>query len=304
LPPINELFRDLVDNYHDGIYIVDCDRRITYWNLGAEELTGYKPTDVVGRRCMDDILCHVDSTDATPMCGDRCPLAASMDDGEIRVEQVYLKHKRGHRHPVLVRTSPVRDKRGVIVGGVEVFSCHAEMQDARTKLAELEQLALLDPLTEIGNRRYFEMNLHARLDERHRYGTEFGLLLLDLDHFKRINDGYGHDVGDRVLKMVAKTLALSCRKSDLICRWGGEEFVMILGNVETTTYREAVERVRKLIKRSRLGLDGAKLRVTVSGGAVIATQDEDEASIMRRADALLYESKSAGRDRIGFESGL
>lgn len=298
----SEHFRDLVDTYHDGIYFVDCDRVITYWNRGAEELTGYTSDEVLGRRCMDDILCHVDHCAGDPMCGSSCPLASTMDDGETRVAQVFLKHKQGHRQPVVMRTAPIRDARGVIVGGVEVFSDHSELHETRAQLEALERMALLDPLTEIGNRRYFDMNLHARLDERRRYGTPFGLLLADLDHFKTINDDHGHDVGDAVLKMIAQTLAYSCRKSDLACRWGGEEFALILGNMEAGGLREAVERVRRLVGKSVHKLaDGRRLRVTFSGGAVLAREDDDDASIVRRADALLYRSKQAGRDRIGFE---
>ena len=303
--PETEHFRELVDTYHDGIYFVDCDRVITYWNKGAEELTGYTSDEVLGRRCMDDILCHVDHCAGDPMCGSVCPLASSMDDGETRVAQVFLKHKQGYRQPVVMRTAPIRDARGVIVGGVEVFSDHSEMHETRAQLEELERMALLDPLTGIGNRRYFEMNLHARLDERHRYGTPFGLLLVDLDHFKLVNDDHGHDVGDAVLKMIAQTLAYSCRKSDLACRWGGEEFALILGNMEAGGLREAVERVRRLIRKSTHVLpDDRKLRVTFSGGAVLAQVDDTDSSIFQRADALLYQSKQAGRNRVGFDDGV
>ncbi|HEY5720432.1 MAG TPA: sensor domain-containing diguanylate cyclase [Gammaproteobacteria bacterium] len=303
--PSQDNFRDLVENFHDGIYFVDCDRTITYWNRGAEELTGYSADEVLGRRCLDDILCHVSHSDVDPMCGSRCPLAASMDDGTTRTEQVFLKHKRGHRQPVMVRTSPVRDARGVIVGGVEIFSDHSEVLETRQKLADLERMALLDPLSEIGNRRYFEMNLHARLDEWRRFGRPFGLLLLDLDHFKAVNDAHGHDIGDRVIRMVADTLAFSCRKSDVASRWGGEEFVLILGNLVSGGLREATERVRALVKKSRLPLaDGKSLKVTVSGGATWPVDGDTEVSIIKRADALLYRSKNAGRDRISFDDDL
>ncbi len=295
-------FRDLVDTYHDGIYFVDCDRVITYWNQGAESLTGYSSGEVVGRRCMDDILCHVDHCTGERMCSNRCPLALSMDDGQTRVAQVFLKHKQGHRQPVVMRTSPVRDHRGVIVGGVEVFSDHSELHEIREKLEELERMALLDPLTGIGNRRYFEMNLHARLDERHRYGTPFGLLLIDLDHFKRINDDHGHEAGDAVLKMVGQTLAFSCRKSDLACRWGGEEFAVILGNMGPGGLREAVERVQGLVRRSSHTLeDGTRLRVTFSGGATLASAEDTDQALLQRADALLYRGKLEGRDRVIYE---
>jgi diguanylate cyclase (GGDEF)-like protein/PAS domain S-box-containing protein len=296
-------FRELIDNFHDGVYFVDHERVITYWNGGAQALTGFSADEVLGRHCRDDILCHVDDS-GDPLCGERCPLADCMRDGKTRTEQLFFRHRQGHRHPVVVRTAPIRDRRNVIVGGVQVFSDNADMLEAKQQLEALQRLAMFDPLTGIGNRRYFEVNLHARLDERRRYGNPFGLLLVDLDRFKAINDTHGHDIGDRVLKMVADTLAYSCRKSDLACRWGGEEFALLLGNVDRGEFHDAAQRVRKLLKRSKLPLDGSdSLRVTASWGAAFAADQDDEASLLKRADTLLYHAKHTGRDRICHDDG-
>ncbi len=145
----------IVDNLYDSVYFVDRQRRIVYWNRGAERLTGFASHEVLGTCCSDDILMHVDETGKS-LCRESCPLAETMEDGTPREAEVYLPHKLGHRVPVLVRPSPVRNAQGEIAGGVEIFSANAGQLAVRERMEELEKAVLLDPLTEAGNRRLAE----------------------------------------------------------------------------------------------------------------------------------------------------
>src|SRR5579871_3382167 len=104
----------------DGLYFVDADRKILFWNQGAEEITGYRGQEVVGRHCHDDLLMHCDENH-TPLCGSNCPLQATIEDGRPREANVYLRHKEGHRVPVKVRAVPIRDGDGAIIGAAEIF---------------------------------------------------------------------------------------------------------------------------------------------------------------------------------------
>jgi PAS domain S-box-containing protein len=117
----NEFHKTIVDNLADGVYFVDPGREITYWNRGAERITGYASGAVVGHRCFDNILDHVDA-EGNSLCHTICPLAATMRDGQPREVSVWLRHAEGYRKPVRIRTSPVRNGDGAIVGAVEVFS--------------------------------------------------------------------------------------------------------------------------------------------------------------------------------------
>jgi diguanylate cyclase (GGDEF)-like protein len=128
----------------------------------------------------------------------------------------------------------------------------------------------------------------------------FGLILGDVDHFKRFNDEYGHETGDRVLAMVAQTLAHACRSYDLPARWGGEEFAVLAGLGTPERVQALAVRLRALIEQSTLEHAGRILHVTVSLGCTLARDEDDAASILCRADGLLYESKSGGRNRITF----
>jgi len=159
-------------------------------------------------------------------------------------------------------------------------------------------MALLDNLTRLANRNYLEKELTIRFEEHKRMGIPFGVLFMDIDHFKKFNDTYGHDVGDRVLKFVANTLAKNLRPFDVVGRWGGEEFIGIMRNVAGQTLEQLGERLRVLVDDSYLMQQGNKLHVSISIGATVTRNDDTVNSLIKRADTLLYQSKQAGRNRL------
>jgi diguanylate cyclase (GGDEF)-like protein/PAS domain S-box-containing protein len=288
--------KEILDNLYDGVYFVDPDRRITYWNKGAERITGYPAGRVVGRFCRDNILNHI-TENGVQLCTDGCPLQASMADGIMRQAEVYMHHADGHRVPILVRTTPIRDTNGRIVGGVETFSDNTSLLTVRRRARDLEKTVLLDPLTGVGNRRHFEMKLKSAFVEQENYPQPFGLLFLDIDHFKQINDEIGHDAGDQVLRMVARTLQRNVRNDDTLARWGGEEFIVLLVNIDRKGLETAAEKLRILIENSHLTVNGKEIHVTISIGATLASPADTITSLVQRADQKMYQSKQAGRNR-------
>ncbi|MBD3240131.1 MAG: diguanylate cyclase, partial [Chitinivibrionales bacterium] len=158
--------------------------------------------------------------------------------------------------------------------------------------------ALSDPLTELGNRRYGEMSLRVRLDEMRRYGWPFGVLFIDLDGFKSVNDTFGHDVGDRALRMVAKTLSHNVRPFDIVCRWGGEEFLAIIANIHPSQLARLAEKLRSLIQRSSFFSGLRHVRVTVSVGGTTARANDTELKIVERADKMMYQAKRQGKNVV------
>jgi len=287
-------FEELLDNLYDGVYYVDLDRRITYWNKAAETITGYSRQEILGKKCSDNILRHVDER-GTCLCLNTCPLAHTIADGQPRQISVYLHHKEGHRLPVLVRVSPLRNGRGRILGAVEIFSDNSEMVAALQRLQELQHLAYLDTLTSIANRRYLEVFLEARFNELSRFGWVFGLLLADIDHFKEVNDRYGHQAGDLMLQVVARTMAKNCRSFDLVGRWGGDEFMGIFSHLgKLQNLKTMAERLRTLTAKSSIPWRGHSISVTLSLGAAMVRPEDTADSLTQRVDQLLYESKRDG----------
>jgi diguanylate cyclase (GGDEF)-like protein/PAS domain S-box-containing protein len=293
----DDLYKRILDNLYDGVYLADPDRRITYWNSGAERITGYRPDEAVGRRCQDNFLVHVDDK-GNSLCLNGCPLSWTMANGKPMEAEVYLQHRDGYRVPISIRASPIRDGKGQVVGAVEVFSDNSRAAAMAELNRELRLLSLLDPLTEVGNRRFLEQQLAARINEQDRYGWRVGVLFVDIDLFKEVNDRYDHVVGDRAVRMVARTLLNGIRSFDIMGRWGGDEFVVIIVNVDDEQLRAVGEKLRRLIENSGFTERGETIRVTVSVGGVLAEAGENPGAVIRRADRLMLASKTAGRNRV------
>lgn len=291
-------FDKIVDNLHDGLYIVDRNRVIQYWNKAAEKISGFTAGEVIGNSCADNILTHVNGN-GNSLCKGICPLARAISNGEPQEAEIFLHHKNGHQIPVLVRTSALTDSDDKIIGGIELFTDMTNIQSIELRIKELEDMAYIDNLTRLANRVYIEKELFIRLEEKKRLGVPFGIIFIDIDHFKSVNDTYGHDIGDRLLKFVADTLAKNARPFDAFGRWGGEEFIGIIRNVTPQQLEDMGDRLRKLVESSYIILpEGDKLNVRISIGATLVRDNETADTLFKRVDRLLYESKNAGRNRL------
>jgi diguanylate cyclase (GGDEF)-like protein/PAS domain S-box-containing protein len=294
----DSFYAEILDSLQDGIYYLDRDRTITYWNRGAEKLTGYTADQVIGRSCRNNILNHVNEHGLV-LCNDHCPMAATMQDGQPREVYVYLRHAEGHRVPVQVRSTAIRDDSGNIIGAVETFNKGVSPEKTERRIRKLQQTALLDPLTFIGNRRHLESRLKTSMFEFQENQLPFGLLFCDIDHFKNINDTFGHKRGDNVLRMVAQTLRANIRETDTMGRWGGEEFLVVLRDIEVESLQNIGEKLLNLVRESHLVLpDKRILSATISIGGTLARKTDTIDSIVERADRLMYQSKASGRNRI------
>jgi diguanylate cyclase (GGDEF)-like protein/PAS domain S-box-containing protein len=276
-------------------------RRITYWNKGAEKISGYESSEAVGRSCSENLLVHIDD-EGVNLCKAGCPLAQTLMDGRERETEAYLQHKDGHRLPVVIRVSPLRDSSGRIVGAVESFSDNSSKAALLQRIDQLQKESLVDQLTGLANRRCIDMKLHSRIDEMRRYGWSCGVLFLDIDNFKIVNDTYGHNVGDGVLMLVARTLSSNLRAHDLLGRYGGEEFVAIITHVDMAQLHSFADRLRLLVENSRHDTEYGTIRVTVSIGATVVRPDDTVEAAIKRADLYMYNSKIGGRNRVSVDT--
>jgi len=290
-------FTTVFDGLFDGVYFVDNARTIRYWNAGAEHITGFSADEVIGSRCSDNILIHVNS-EGVCLCSGECPLKLSICDGLPRRTTAYLHHKDGHRIPTAISVMPVRDEVGLIIGAFEVFTDASEHVALLDMVTELKQLTLLDPLTRLANRRFMEDELSGRLSEMARYGHTIACFMVDIDDFKHVNDTYGHDIGDSVICMVGNTIRSNIRSFDMIARWGGEEFVITLLNMNGETLVKCAENLRMLVARSHVTSKDGDIRVTISMGATLAYADDTVDTLVKRADQLVYWSKVAGKNCV------
>jgi two-component system cell cycle response regulator len=161
-------------------------------------------------------------------------------------------------------------------------------------------MALYDALTGLNNRRSLERRLPAMIETAHSRGAALTMMILDIDYFKRVNDTHGHDVGDLVLKGFAAQLQEIVRGADLLCRLGGEEFVVVMPEVDANQAARIAERARRTTESREFIVDGVSgsVSITVSIGLAEWREKWDSAELYRRADRALYLSKSAGRNRV------
>jgi diguanylate cyclase (GGDEF)-like protein len=193
----------------------------------------------------------------------------------------------------LPRWGPPTVRRREMDSVIEIAAAAGAALQRIQAVERLEHLSLADPLTGLGNRRAFDQALEAEVARAERSGAPLGLVLLDVDHFKRFNDRHGHQAGDEALKEVAGALTRVARRGDRACRIGGEEFALLLPGADDAAAAAVAERVRGGVA----GSPGTAERITVSLG-VAAARDGDGAELMRVADRRLYAAKEGGRDRV------
>jgi two-component system cell cycle response regulator len=167
-------------------------------------------------------------------------------------------------------------------------------------MEKMAELSTKDEFTDLYNRRYFTESAEREVAGTARYGQALSLFMLDLDFFKQINDNHGHPAGDAVLKQTARLLKKSIRRYDVACRYGGEEFAVIMPNTCLTDARTFSERLRKKIEKTTVRYDSKKIRFTVSIGLAqfLPESDKSIAHLIKRADDGLYAAKQQGRNRV------
>lgn len=290
------IYEQMLNNVYEGVYFVDKTRKITFWNSGAERITGFKADEILGKYCYENILNHMDEN-GRQLCMNGCPLHETLKDEQMRITTVYLHHKDGHRLKVNVKVFPMYNDERELVGAAEVFVQSKKAFASDLTEEELKSIAYIDQLTKVPNRRATESTLNLHLDEFERDRQEFGIVFLDIDHFKYVNDNYGHNIGDEVLKMIAQTLNQAIRSIDFVGRWGGEEFVIILEGISCDSFPQILDKLLILVRESKLRLpEGNEISVTVSLGASMVRKNDTVESLISRADENMYYVKQNGRN--------
>jgi len=287
----------LADRLFDGLMEIDVKRRVRLWNRSATRMTGYTAEQVLGKAYNAQPAHHV-SEAGLELPDGLVPLLGTVRDGQPREAMGYFVHADGYRLTTLVRTQPLFDRRHRLVGAVEIFTDNKGLIAAFQAMQRTQETVLFDPLTGIGNRPHIEAKIRGAIEDYRRQASDFGILFIDIDHFKDFNDRYGHLLGDKVLRATANTLRQNLRGSDSCGRWGGEEFVVLAHNLDLAGLAKVAEKLRRAVADTGIREKDADLRVTVSvGGSLIRPGDSLE-SLLERADRLMYESKRQGRNRV------
>lgn len=288
---INQLrYQAIVDHTFDGIIVVSAQQEITFANPAANQLFCYD--DLVGLPLSDLIpdkfkSKHDDYVD-------------SFRDGQTQARPMHLRAgvkgvtKTGQEISLEVTLAKI-----TVDGRHEMMAIIRNMSETSELLRDLNIAAHTDPLTGLKNRRFTEPLVEKEWTRFVRYGHAFSLLFLDLDHFKRVNDIYGHAAGDVVLQTVAGIIGAHVRASDTLCRWGGEEFLILLPESTQDQACIIAEKIRRAVEEMVVTYDGQAIRLTISIGVATSTNsDHGYQALIDKTDDNLYQAKKQGRNRV------
>jgi diguanylate cyclase (GGDEF)-like protein/PAS domain S-box-containing protein len=291
----------LVENMGDGLLVLDAENRIVDLNPTARRMIAAL-VEPLGRRVEEVLTAQAD-------------LVARYENTPQARSQVELRPGSGNW--LDLRIEPILDRQQRLLGRVVVFrdisdqrKIEEELQAANQRLraqieqidslrAQLEEQVIHDSLTGLHNRRYLDETLPPALAQAGRMSWPLSLVMIDIDHFKLLNDTFGHDAGDRMLQALAGQLSLHVRAGDILCRYGGEEFVLVLPGMGAEAACKRAEEWRLACAEVAVPYDGTSLRVTVSAGvAMFPAVGESKEALLRAADQALYEAKAGGRNQV------
>ncbi len=291
--------RHLLDHMNDAVIFVDRYRRVIHWNRAAEKMTGISSSDIRHQRHICRFVKILDEKgDAIDFrrCH-HCPIHCAMESKIPLFRRLNIQSSFHRRVTTDTQCIPVLEKDGSVTGAILVLRDASSTISWEKRFEELNETARLDPLTGVPNRRHFERVFPAFVEKHHNAKISGCIVICDLDHFKKVNDTYGHQVGDEILKALAGILQESCREAELVARYGGEEFVLLSGSRNAATTMTRMEEIcRKVAGYRHPSLKGKAF--TASFGVTEIEEGDTAESFFRRADRALFVAKSKGRNRV------
>lgn len=282
-------YRLLADHSSDIVLSIDRQGRIAYLSPSIEPVAGRSPSQLLGTRALQLVhpidrdlvlVAHRDAIDA--------PTGTQIVEYRVRVADGALRWFESH-------TRAVTDENRAVTGTVSMIR---DVSHRKSLEAELSRAASTDPLTGLANRRVFDAALAARIEVAAQGERAGSVAVFDLDHFKAINDRFGHDVGDHVLQSFARIARSVVREDDVVARLGGEEFGILFPGADIARAQYLSERLRTTLAATPLRHGEALVELTVSAGIAAIDGGESAAAVLRAADRALYAAKAEGRDRL------
>jgi diguanylate cyclase (GGDEF)-like protein len=296
-PETDALFQGkLLDNMYDAVMFIDGDGLVVLWNRGAERLTGIAGSTVFQRRWEPELL-NIADEKGNPVHESDCPVTCAIRSGVQSLRRLTIWGRAGRPIAVDTHAIPVISDEGKRLGAILLFHDASSETSLEQRCQSLHEKATRDPLTQVANRAEFDRVHEMFVDTHRQQHVPCSLIIGDLDHFKRVNDTYGHQVGDEVIKSLATLLKNSCRPGDLVARYGGEEFVILCTDCDITAATRRAEQIRGVFGRMPQEDMGGRC-ATVSFGVTQIQPGDTPETMLRRADRGLLMAKSQGRNQV------
>jgi diguanylate cyclase (GGDEF)-like protein len=298
----------IVQSIDVGVVVLDREYRVQVWNTFMENRSGVQPKDAQNSNFFS-LFPEIDR----PWFSRKVESVATLGTPAFTVweQRPYLMRFKSYQPitgqeefmyqntTLLPLRSPDNRINHICLVIYDVTDVATNRHQIQAANAQLQLLSSTDRLTGLYNRGHWEASLKAAYARHQRYGNALSLVMLDIDHFKRVNDTYGHQAGDKVIEQVARLLHEHVRESDVAGRYGGEEFGVVLSDTDSAGGQIFAERLRKAVEASLVQYNGQDIRFTVSLGVADLSQPaNDHAELIARADQALYTSKKTGRNRV------
>ncbi len=288
--------KKLIDNMHDGVVFVDSLATIVLWNTGVERLTGVSANAAAGRMLVPTLLDMYNSV-GQRVTNEDCPVAHAISTGVQWLGRVSIMGRQGAMVAVDLHAIPVRGIDGSIHGATVLLHDVSSEKSLEEKCQALHAQVAKDPMTQVANRAEFDRMLVNFIAAHQESNLPCSLIMCDIDHFKSINDTFGHQAGDEAIITVSSLLKSMCRSGDLVARYGGEEFAILCADCTNSAAARKAEEIRKAvtnIKHSCLG----NRSITVSFGVTVLQAGDTPETMLRRADRALLQAKDQGRNQV------
>ncbi|MGC2196202.1 MAG: diguanylate cyclase [Terriglobales bacterium] len=281
--PSPEVFQTIVDRVETGVYAIDLEQKIFYWNYGAGKITGFLSQEVLGRPCRDSILVEYD--DHNPLvCAHHCPLEGTRD-GTRQEVVTYVRHRSGHVVPVRLWTMALKNRAGAIVGAVKVFSEKIALPELSREAVQRGSPEDLDAETGVPSRVSTEAFLREQIDVLAKQGRPCGIIAIRLEALEDFRQAHGMEAGTALVREVSRTLKELVRRTDVLGRWGGDNFLAILPGCGIDPLARVAGRMRTVASRVAIPWWGDRLSLAVSARITMLEAADTLETIEGRLDA-------------------
>ncbi|NQT12580.1 MAG: diguanylate cyclase, partial [Planctomycetes bacterium] len=286
----------LLDNMHDAVAFIDATLRMVQWNHGAERLTGITGNSVRGRQWLPSLL-NVRNERGEVVTEEDCPVIGAIRSGVQSLRRLTVAGRGGQPICVDSHAIPVFAENGVALGAILLLHDASPETSLEQRCQSLHEKATKDPLTQVANRAEFDRVHEAFINTHKEQQVPCSLVMCDLDHFKQVNDTYGHQAGDEAIKTFARLLRNACRPGDLVARYGGEEFVLLCADCDNATTTQRADEIRQTLSQTPHSQMEHR-SVTASFGVTEIQPGDTAETMLRRADRALLMAKGKGRNRV------
>jgi PAS domain S-box-containing protein/diguanylate cyclase (GGDEF)-like protein len=280
-----DLFRSVVENVECAVYLVDTDKKVVFWNHGAERLTGFLALEMLGRPYREDLVVSNSSEDANAPHRGGCMLAEALREGHVKEGEALVLHRQGHRIPVRARVFPLRDPRGRVVGGAETLIEHVTEERERAVPSGVTYFA--DELVALSTFHDTASQLFKQVSTAGQRQLPFGVLCIEVRDLEKHAARNGRPVVEAILRTVGHELRTAVHATDFVGHWKGNRFLAVVETATLGMLERTAQRLQKLIGLSTVSWWGDKLSLQISVGGSVMRPDDSAESLVQRVEKAL-----------------